>query len=84
MPLYDLRCRQCGHSGEVLTLSPEDTPACPACGSRDTVKEPSRPSSLTGRTGMSHPGPGDHGCCGQSPAAASCAGPGSCCGKGPF
>jgi hypothetical protein len=29
------------------------------------------------------PGPGDTACCGSSPDRASCAGPGSCCGKAP-
>jgi putative FmdB family regulatory protein len=31
MPLYDLRCRGCGHEFEALTR-PQDPPAkCPAC-----------------------------------------------------
>ena len=54
---------------------------CPECGGEDTEKIMSATSSLTGHEARSIPGPHDTGCCGQSPGQASCAGPGSCCGK---
>jgi hypothetical protein len=40
-------------------------------------------SSLSGAGRQSIPGIGDTACCGSSPMEASCAGPGSCCGKRP-
>jgi hypothetical protein len=55
-------------------------PPCPAAAAR-TPSAAFGPSSLTGRTPKSHPGPGDTGCCGSHPGAAGCAGPGSCCGR---
>ena len=36
MPLFDFRCRACGHEFEALVrTSDTDARACPACGSRD-------------------------------------------------
>lgn len=80
MPIFDIVCSDCGHAGETLQLG-TNPPVCPACGSTRVEKKLSATSSLTGRTGQSHPGPGDHGCCGSSPAHTGCAGPGSCCGR---
>ena len=34
MPLYDFRCRACGHEFEALVRPPAG-PACPACASAD-------------------------------------------------
>jgi putative FmdB family regulatory protein len=81
MPIYDIVCSDCGYTGEALVLSPGDLPECPACASRTTRKLMSPTSSLTGKAAQHLPGPGDTACCGQSPSAASCSGPGSCCGK---
>jgi putative FmdB family regulatory protein len=34
MPLYDFRCRGCGHEFEALVRPPAD-PACPSCSGAD-------------------------------------------------
>ena len=34
MPIYDFRCKACGHEFEALVRH-NDTPACPACRSGD-------------------------------------------------
>lgn len=81
MPIYDIVCEACGYRGEVLELRVGGHPACPQCGSGSTARQMAAPSSLTGRTSRSTPGPGDTTCCGQRPSAAGCAGPGSCCGQ---
>lgn len=81
MPIYEIRCRACGFQGETLVLSGSDSLTCPQCDSADTIRLISTPSSLTGKTSRSIPGPQDTACCGQSAMEAGCAGPGSCCGK---
>lgn len=80
MPIHDIICAACGHAGETLQLG-TDPLSCPTCGSTNVEKKLSATSSLTGKAGMTHPGHGDHGCCGSTPGHAGCAGPGSCCGK---
>jgi putative FmdB family regulatory protein len=35
MPLYDFRCRACGHEFEALVRPREGDPACPSCNARD-------------------------------------------------
>lgn len=83
MPIHDMRCRDCGAESEIILRPGDSLPACPACGSAATEKLMSAPSALTGRQSGGLPGPGDTGCCGSRPGHADCAGPGSCCGKGP-
>jgi putative FmdB family regulatory protein len=80
VPIYEIRCFECGSTVEVL--APVDTlPECPACGSGRTEKLLTATSPLSGHSKKPVPGPGDHGCCGTRPDQAGCAGPGSCCGK---
>ncbi len=81
MPIYEIKCLDCGHSGEVLVFHSDQELCCPQCGSNRTERLMSTPSSLTGRERQAVPGPGDHSCCGSSPQEAGCQGPGSCCGK---
>lgn len=81
MPIHDVICRECGFSGETITLAAGELPPCPACGKQALSRLMSVTSSLTGKTGQGLPGPRDTGCCGSSPGAAGCAGAGSCCGK---
>jgi putative FmdB family regulatory protein len=35
MPIYEYKCRGCGHCFETLVRPPIRTPACPACQSLD-------------------------------------------------
>ena len=81
MPIFEIACDDCRFQGETIVLNSQAPLVCPACGSANTRKLMSATSSLTGKTGQQFPGAGDTGCCGQSPAQASCAGPGSCCGR---
>ena len=81
MPIYEIACQACGQHGEVLLTSHRDPIRCPHCGGSETRKVMSATSSLTGHSGMTLPGPGDTGCCGNQPGQTNCAGPGSCCGK---
>ena len=81
MPIYDIVCADCGYRGEVLALKAGEDPPCSRCGSTATARQMAAPSSLTGRTPRTVPGPRDTACCGQRPSEAGCAGPGSCCGR---
>ena len=81
MPLYDYLCMDCGEVCEILVTSSDVSLECAACGSRELKKMMSAHSSLSGTSSSNFPGPGDTACCGTSPAEATCAGPGSCCGK---
>ena len=80
MPIFDAHCAKCGFTGEIIHLG-QGAPPCPQCGARETRTLLAPTRSLTGKTPMSRPSPSDRGCCGDSPARAGCAGPGSCCGK---
>ncbi len=41
MPIYDFRCRGCGHEFEAL-VRPQDPPTiCPACRAHDVERQPS-------------------------------------------
>jgi len=84
MPMYEYLCSDCGRTSEILIFSQTDIPVCANCGSRNLKKLLSAHSSFSGTTNSRMPGPGDTACCGHSPGHAGCAGPGSCCGKGPF
>ena len=81
MPLFDFLCLDCGKTTEILVAGSSDKPECLACGGSNLKKLLSAHSSLSGPAGQHMPGPGDTACCGTSPAQATCAGPGSCCGK---
>lgn len=81
MPIYEIKCLDCDYNGELLVLSADEKLVCPSCRGSRTERLLTAPSGLTGRERQQMPGPGDHGCCGSSPAQAGCQGPGSCCGK---
>ena len=81
MPIYEILCQKCRTQAEVLIARQGDQLLCPNCGSDETSKLMSATSSRTGKSGQVFPGPKDTACCGSTPAEASCAGPGSCCGK---
>ncbi len=84
MPIYEYWCKDCGATNEILVFSTQNVVACPSCGSKNLEKLMSVTSSLTGSQGHHLPGPKDTACCGSRPGeAAGCAGPGSCCGRGP-
>ena len=80
MPIHEIICSDCGFTGEVITLG-QDVLKCPSCGGENAGLLMSATSSLTGKTFMNLPGAKDTGCCGSSPGASGCAGPGTCCGK---
>ena len=82
MPLFDFLCLDCGETSEVLLVSSDDHAKCGGCGSTKVKKLLAAHSSLSGASRSRLPGPGDTSCCGSNPAAAGCAGPGSCCGHG--
>lgn len=81
MPIHEINCRDCGFTGEVITLAAATAARCPSCGGENTGRLMSATSSLTGKAAVRLPGGKDTGCCGSRPSAAGCAGPGSCCGK---
>ena len=83
MPIYEIQCKNCGYTGEVLVLDNSSALICPVCSDPHTKKLMSATSSLTGRNPQAYPGPTDTACCGSRPQEAGCAGPGSCCGKTP-
>ncbi len=83
MPLYDFLCSDCGKESEILVASIKEKVKCVSCGSGNVKKMLSAPSSLSGEASTIMPGPKDTACCGSSSSHASCAGPGSCCGKIP-
>lgn len=67
MPLFEYACRNCASSFEEIRKFDErlSAPACPMCGSRETVLRLSAP----GYVGVGAPA-----------AAAFCDAPGGCCG----
>lgn len=81
MPLFDFLCQDCGKTSEILVSDTQMLIQCLACGSTKLNKLLSAPSSLSGPSSNSMPGPGDTACCGSSPGHSNCAGPGSCCGR---
>ena len=81
MPIFEYRCLDCGKNSEVLIYGSDDLPKCNSCGSGNLKKLLSAHSSMSGPLKSGLPGLGDTTCCGSSPNAAGCAGPGSCCGR---
>ena len=81
MPIYEYLCKNCGKTCEILLTSVTKQPECPSCGSISLKKLLSAHAAISGSATSGLPGPGDTACCGASPSHASCAGPGSCCGK---
>jgi putative FmdB family regulatory protein len=81
MPIFEYLCLDCGERSEILVIRSDEKPQCLVCGARNLKKLLSAPSSLSGTDRQNLPGPGDTACCGSTPSQASCAGPGSCCGK---
>jgi len=81
MPLFEYLCKECGETFEMLVTTSGDSPLCSSCGSGSLKKLLSAHSSMSGMSSNAVAGPGDTACCGSSPENASCAGPGSCCGK---
>ncbi len=66
MPLYDYRCRKCGHEFEALVIG-SATPECPQCGGSELDKLMSTfafRSSGGGTSSASGSGSGCSGCAG--------------------
>jgi putative FmdB family regulatory protein len=51
MPIFDFRCKACGHGYEQLVRS-STVLACPACGSADVEKQVSAPAPQGQITGL--------------------------------
>ena len=83
MPLFEYLCQTCGRINEILVMASSDAPACPNCGGHELKKLLSAHSASSGTAKYGMPGAGDTACCGSTPGHAGCAGPGSCCGRGP-
>ncbi|MCP4693004.1 MAG: zinc ribbon domain-containing protein [Desulfobacterales bacterium] len=85
MPLFDFLCLDCGSQSEILVTGSDRQAKCQSCGGENLKKLLSAHSSLSGPSHGGMPGPSDTACCGSAPGQGpSCAGPGSCCGKGPM
>lgn len=83
MPIYEFECLDCGKTTEILVAASEIAlVTCGDCGSRNLKKLISAHAQVN--PARSYPaGPADR-CCGtDGPPGGSCAGPGTCCGKGP-
>ena len=81
MPIFEYFCLECKKTSEIIIIGPDHSPQCNFCNSHHLEKLISAHSSMSGPLKNSMPGLGDTACCGSSPSEASCAGPGSCCGK---
>lgn len=81
MPIYEFLCKDCGATSEVLITTSDEAPSCKNCGGANVKKLMSATAGLSGTARRDLPGAGDTSCCGNNPASAGCAGPGSCCGK---
>ena len=80
MPIYEFECEDCGRKTEILMAgTEEDLVACGGCGGRNLKRLLSAPAAVspTGR----FPEPAADRCCGSEGPPATCAGPGSCCGR---
>lgn len=82
MPLFEYLCPDCGKTFEMIVSGADAQPECRFCGGGDLKRMLSAPAAHSGAS-RGLPGAGDTGCCGSAPSHAGCAGPGSCCGKGP-
>lgn len=82
MPIYEFECLDCGTTTEILVAPSEmDLVVCSQCGSRHLKKLMSAHAQMN-PTGNYPDSPADR-CCGvNGPPSGSCAGPGSCCGRG--
>jgi putative FmdB family regulatory protein len=63
MPIFDFRCRKCGHEFEALVMG-SDQPVCPECGAKKLQKQPSAVARRSKGEGGS--GAGCSGCAGGS------------------
>jgi len=80
MPLFEYLCASCGKTSEILVMGENPDLICRSCGSKDLKKLLSAHASHSVVSRSRLPGAGDTACCGSTPGAAGCAGPGSCCG----
>ena len=46
MPLFEFICKACQNSFEEIMPATAGTPACPVCGSTETIRQVSMPSPL--------------------------------------
>jgi len=83
MPIYEFECLDCGETTEILVAASEtDLVTCGKCGSRNLKKLISAHAHVSAT--KTYPATPADRCCGvDGPPGGSCAGPGSCCGRGP-
>ena len=74
MPIYEYRCRACGHAFEQLHRRlNEPAPACPACGAKKAAKQFSAFSAKAGGGKPELPPCSAGGCCSRKcPSAGAC------------
>ena len=80
MPIYEFQCLDCNHNMEILIASNKaDLVVCGKCGGRKLKKL----MSAHAVTSQTEEFPSNHSdrCCGVDGPPATCAGPGSCCGR---
>jgi putative FmdB family regulatory protein len=63
MPIYEYRCRGCGHEFETYVHGPSTNVACPTCQSGDIIRKLSV-FGLKSDGGFVPSAPGGGGCCG--------------------
>ena len=64
MPIFDFKCRQCGHNFDIMISSAEkDKVRCPECGATNPIQLLSSFNTARPGPGVSKPGPdGCNGC----------------------
>jgi len=65
MPIYEYRCRDCGHEFEYL-LRGSEKPSCPSCGKARLAKKLSVPAAHTAGSSQPPCAARDAGACGVS------------------
>lgn len=80
MPIYEFECAECGHNMEILMARTEtNLVVCGKCEGQNLKKILSAPAAVIAT--RSFPENAADRCCVTEGPSATCAGPGSCCGR---